>query len=398
MFRSETRWFGACSHSDCSPIRPPARRSRHPRRRCRRSSAGSATGTTDSRGLETRASASAPSSVSARSTKHACSSRGSCTPADSTGRDCPSCSPCTASTRALNALDNWPGYANSTPVRVGNGAADQHQLDGYGWVLDAAWLLTRAGQPLNSEAWRAMRGFADRVCERWREPDAGIWEVRGDAQHHVHSKLMAWLALDRALRIADTRRVSKRRHRRWRTERDAIAEDVRNRGFDESAQQLQRSYDSDELDAAVLVLPLLGIEEPDSPRVRDTIDAIQRSRRGRPAAVPLPPGPRRASRQGRRIPSVLVLARPSTREDRARRRSHCTVQLAGAARDPARALRRGDGPHQPRASGQLPPGAHPRRSRPGRARIAGCPSDRDRRQIRAVRSTIRSSKRYTSKH
>ena len=116
--------------------------------------------------------------------------------------------------RPERTLDGWPGYADSRPVRIGNGAADQHQLDGYGWVLDAAWLLTDAGHRLYSETWRAMAGFADQVAEQWREPDAGIWEIRGDAQHHVHSKLMAWLALDRALRIADTRRVSARRRRR----------------------------------------------------------------------------------------------------------------------------------------------------------------------------------------
>lgn len=193
--------------------------------------------------------------------------------------------------RPERTLDNWPGYANSRPVRVGNGAADQHQLDAYGWVLDAASLLTRAGHPLNSEAWRAVRGFADLVCERWREPDAGIWEVRGDAQHHVHSKLMAWLALDRALRIADTHRLSQRRHRRWRVERDAIACDVQNRGFDNARNSFTGSYDSDELDAAVLVIPLLGIEEPDSPRVRDTIDAIQHELdAGGPLLYRYPPG------------------------------------------------------------------------------------------------------------
>ena len=178
--------------------------------------------------------------------------------------------------RPERTLEGWPGYADSAPVRVGNGAADQHQLDGYGWVLDAAWLLSRADQPLNSEAWRAVRGFADRVCERWREPDAGIWEIRGDPQHHVHSKLMAWLALDRALRIADTHRLSKRRRRRWRTERDAIAEQVRDHGFSDSRNSYTRSYGSDELDAAVLVLPLLGLEKTDGARVRDTIDAVQR--------------------------------------------------------------------------------------------------------------------------
>ena len=100
---------------------------------------------------------------------------------------------------AERELDGWPGYAGSRRSGSGNGAADQHQLDGYGWVIDAAWLLTDAGHPLYTETWRALRGFADEVARRWREPDAGIWEVRDDAAHHVHSKLMAWLALDRAL-------------------------------------------------------------------------------------------------------------------------------------------------------------------------------------------------------
>src|SRR5690606_19305106 len=100
---------------------------------------------------------------------------------------------------------------------------DQHQLDGYGWVLDAAWLLTRAGWPLYGETWRAMAGFADTIAERWRDPDSGIWEVRDDEAHHVHSKLMAWLALDRALRIAQRRRVSGRRTATWQEQRDAIA-------------------------------------------------------------------------------------------------------------------------------------------------------------------------------
>jgi GH15 family glucan-1,4-alpha-glucosidase len=171
-------------------------------------------------------------------------------------------------------LHGWAGYADSVPVRTGNGAADQHQLDGYGWVLDAAWLLTQAGHGLYSETWRAMRGFADRVARRWPEPDAGIWEVRDDPAHHVHSKLMAWLALDRALRIADQLGASASRRRRWRTQRDSIATEVAVKGFEPSKGSYTRAYGSNELDAAVLVLPLLGIESPDSPRVTGTIDAI----------------------------------------------------------------------------------------------------------------------------
>ena len=171
-------------------------------------------------------------------------------------------------------LNGWPGYAGSVPVRVGNGAADQHQLDGYGWVLDAAWVLVQAGHPLYSETWRAMRGFADTVARHWREPDAGIWEIRGDAAHHVHSKLMGWLALDRALCIARTHRLSDRQRARWQAARDAIATEVTTRGFSIAAGSYTRTYDSADLDAALLILPLLGIEKPDSPRVHGTITAI----------------------------------------------------------------------------------------------------------------------------
>jgi GH15 family glucan-1,4-alpha-glucosidase len=177
--------------------------------------------------------------------------------------------------RPERTLAHWPGYADSRPVRVGNAAADQHQLDVYGWVLDAAWLLTRSGHRLDSETWRIMVGFADRVAQTWRQPDSGIWEIRGEPQHHVHSKLMAWLAFDRALRIADTRRVSGRRIVRWRNERDAIADDVLTRGFNEVRGYYTRAYGTDELDAAVLVLPIVGIETADSPRMHRTIDAIR---------------------------------------------------------------------------------------------------------------------------
>jgi GH15 family glucan-1,4-alpha-glucosidase len=193
--------------------------------------------------------------------------------------------------RRERTLDDWPGYANSRPVRIGNSAADQHQLDTYGWVLDAAWLLVRAGHPLYSETWRAMAGFADRVAQHWREPDSGIWEIRDDAQHHVHSKLMAWLALDRAVHIADSHRTSNRRRSQWRRERDGIADEVRSRGYNESRGCYTRAYGSDDLDAAVLILPLIGIEPFDSPRVRNTIEAIEQAlAAGGPLLYRYPPG------------------------------------------------------------------------------------------------------------
>lgn len=188
-------------------------------------------------------------------------------------------------------LDGWSGYAKSAPVRVGNGAAEQHQLDGYGWVVDAAWVLVHNGYQLYGETWRMVCGFADLVARRWREPDAGIWELRAPAAHHVHSKMMGWLALDRAVRIAGTHRVSARRLQRWRTAKHAIAAEVRTLGFDPVRGSYIRSYGSGDLDAALLILPLLGIEDTDSPRLAGTIDAIRADlSAGGPLLYRYPPG------------------------------------------------------------------------------------------------------------
>jgi GH15 family glucan-1,4-alpha-glucosidase len=168
-----------------------------------------------------------------------------------------------------------PGYRGSLPVRVGNAASTQHQLDVYGWVLDAAWLLTRSGRALHGETWRALSGFADFVAGQWREPDAGIWEVRGERAHYVHSKLMGWLTLDRASRIATTHRTRRSRVERWVTQRDALAQEIRARGFSHELNSYVWKYGSPELDAALLILPILEFEEPDSPRLSHTVEAIR---------------------------------------------------------------------------------------------------------------------------
>ncbi|HEX2063024.1 MAG TPA: glycoside hydrolase family 15 protein [Acidimicrobiales bacterium] len=178
---------------------------------------------------------------------------------------------------AEQELEGWPGYADSRPVRAGNGARDQHQLDVYGWVVDAAWVLAQAGHGLYRETWRAMAGFADLVARRWTEPDAGIWEVRSRPRHHVHSKLMAWLALDRALRLADAHGARAGRRSRWATARSAVAADVVRHGFDERRRTFVAAYGEDELDAAVLILPVIGLEDPGSPRVLGTIEAVRAS-------------------------------------------------------------------------------------------------------------------------
>jgi GH15 family glucan-1,4-alpha-glucosidase len=174
-------------------------------------------------------------------------------------------------------LEDWPGYRGSRPVRLGNDAGRQHQLDTYGWVVDAAYLLVQAGQPLNRETWRVIAGFADYICGHWSEPDAGIWEVRTPAQF-VHSKMLGWLALDRAARLAGTGyRVSRRRLERWRQQQDTIAATVLDHGFARDRNTYVRSYGSNELDAALLVLPLLGIDQRTPQRVLGTIGAIRRA-------------------------------------------------------------------------------------------------------------------------
>ncbi|HEX2040336.1 MAG TPA: glycoside hydrolase family 15 protein [Acidimicrobiales bacterium] len=172
-------------------------------------------------------------------------------------------------------VPEWPGFADSRPVRFGNGAGNQHQLDTYGWVLDAMWLLVRDGQPLYRETWRAGRAFADFVARRWADPDSGIWEVRGDPAHWVHSKLMGWLALDRALRIAERVHTPSRAVARWAQAREAVAADVRSRGFDGRRGTYVRAYGRGDVDAALLVLPLLDFEPAGSARVRGTIAAVR---------------------------------------------------------------------------------------------------------------------------
>jgi GH15 family glucan-1,4-alpha-glucosidase len=136
-----------------------------------------------------------------------------------------------------------------------------------------------------------MRAFADLVARRWTEPDSGIWERRDDTVHHVHSKLMGWLALDRAVRIAEHLGVSARRRQRWQSSRDAIAVEVTTLGFDPTRSSYTRSYGSHDLDAALLVLPMLGLEPVDSPRTMGTIRAIQHELgAGGPLIYRYPPG------------------------------------------------------------------------------------------------------------
>lgn len=174
--------------------------------------------------------------------------------------------------RELPAL---PGYEGARPVRVGNAAADQFQIDAYAWMIDAGWSFLRSTGNLYGETWRALRGHADLLADRWSEPDHGIWELRGEPRHHVHSKLMAWVGLDRAIRLAGRLGVRKRRLDRWADARRRVQEDVSERGYDEELGAYVQAYGARGLDASLLAMPVSGIETADSPRMRSTVAAVR---------------------------------------------------------------------------------------------------------------------------
>ncbi len=172
-------------------------------------------------------------------------------------------------------LDGLEGYRGSHPVRVGNAAAEQLQLDIYGELLDAVYLFNKHGTLVSYELWMHLRQLVDWVCENWRCEDDGIWEVRSGRRHFVYSKLMCWVALDRALRLADRRSFPAPRER-WTRVRDEIYEEVLARGWNEELQSFVQSYGSDTLDASTLIMPLVFFMAPNDPRMLRTIDAINR--------------------------------------------------------------------------------------------------------------------------
>jgi GH15 family glucan-1,4-alpha-glucosidase len=170
---------------------------------------------------------------------------------------------------------SWlPGFAGSRPVRVGNAAYTQLQLDVYGEVMDALHCARRHGLPPEENAWRLQQALVEYVESAWKEPDEGIWEVRGPRRHFTHSKVMAWVALDRAVKGIE-RYGLPGPVVRWRHVRAAIHHDVCTRGFAPELGAFVQSYDSRLLDASLLMVPLVGFLPADDPRVLGTVRAIQ---------------------------------------------------------------------------------------------------------------------------
>jgi GH15 family glucan-1,4-alpha-glucosidase len=182
-----------------------------------------------------------------------------------------------AGERRLTELElPWlPGYEGSAPVRVGNAAYSQLQLDVYGEVMDAMYQARRAGMAGTEPSWTLQRSMIEELGKIWCQPDEGLWEVRGPRRHFTHSKVMAWVAFDRAIKTVECDGVQGPVDR-WRALRDEIHAEVCSRGVDPGTGAFVQSYDSTALDASLLMIPLVGFLPATDPRVRATIAAIER--------------------------------------------------------------------------------------------------------------------------
>jgi GH15 family glucan-1,4-alpha-glucosidase len=177
-------------------------------------------------------------------------------------------------------LEEWevpwlPGYAGSRPVRIGNAAVKQFQLDVYGEVLDAMHLARRAGMHPDGEAWHVERALLDFLADAWRKKDEGIWEVRGEPRHFTHSKVMAWVAFDRAVKAVERYHLEGPIDR-WRALRDEIHDEVCRLGYDAAAGVFVQAYGETRLDANLLMLPQVGFLPATDPRMRRTVEAIEK--------------------------------------------------------------------------------------------------------------------------
>ncbi len=173
-------------------------------------------------------------------------------------------------------LDHLEGYKGSSPVRIGNGAYDQLQLDIYGELMDSVYLYNKHANPISYDLWFYLRRLTNWVCDHWTDKDEAIWEVRGGRRHFTYSKVMCWVAVDRALRLADKRSFPADRDR-WLKVRDQIYEDVMTRGWSRERGAFVQHYGGDALDASTLVFPLVFFVSPTDPRMLRTLDSMNKS-------------------------------------------------------------------------------------------------------------------------
>ncbi|MDT3718816.1 glycoside hydrolase family 15 protein [Pseudomonas oryzihabitans] len=172
------------------------------------------------------------------------------------------------------SLEHLAGYADSSPVRIGNEAYKQTQLDIYGELMDAVYLSNKYGEAISHEGWRHLVRMIDHVCEVWSTPDAGIWEMRGEPEHFLHSRLMCWVAIDRALRLA-TKRSLPMPYERWYAARSAIQDDIWDNFWNAELGHFTSTRHGKSLDAAMLLMPLVRFVSATDPQWLATLDAIK---------------------------------------------------------------------------------------------------------------------------
>jgi pentatricopeptide repeat protein len=180
------------------------------------------------------------------------------------------------SERIEETLDHLDGYRGSRPVRIGNGAHDQLQLDIYGELMDAVYLYNKHGDPISYDLWSRLRVLINWVCDNWQREDEGIWETRGGRKHFVYSRLMCWVAIDRGLRLAAKRSFPADRDK-WLKVRDRIYEEIMESGWSKERKAFVQSYGGDTLDASNLMMPLVFFLSANDPRMLSTLEAIHRS-------------------------------------------------------------------------------------------------------------------------
>jgi GH15 family glucan-1,4-alpha-glucosidase len=171
-------------------------------------------------------------------------------------------------------LAHLPGYAGSRPVRIGNGAVDQRQTDVLGEVMIALHEARRQGLSDSAQPWALQQALVGNLAKRWDEPDHGLWEIRGPLRHFTHSRVMVWAAFDRAIRACEEHGLPGP-IAYWTQLRQQVHDEVLSRGFDAARNTFTQHYDTTEVDAALLVMPLVGFLPPDDPRVLGTIAAIE---------------------------------------------------------------------------------------------------------------------------
>ena len=172
-------------------------------------------------------------------------------------------------------LDHFEGWRGSRPVRIGNGAADQLQLDIYGEAATAIYLADSSGVQAGHEGWTALAGIIDWLCEHWDQPDEGVWETRGGRKNFTYGRFQAWVALDRSIRMA-TQRGRPANIARWMTQRDAIYRQVMERGWNPKVGAFTQHYDTEVLDSSLLKMPMEGFIAPRDPMWLSTLDAMDR--------------------------------------------------------------------------------------------------------------------------